>query len=174
MPSDIDATIERFRQEMAHVDEAAQVLLKGHLLIEEALTSILERHVFHPEHLADARLSFHQKSQLARSLALRKNKLGEWELMAAINALRNEISHQLNSEDRDKKLARVKELYFREAEESSAIEAVKRESDAVVLFGACAHCAGFLATYSEDAKSVRRMIHAMDRSLNPDLPEFEL
>lgn len=134
-------SIERFRKEMANVDEVAHVLLKGHLLLEEAISLVLDQYVFHREHLGDARLSFHQKALLARSLCLRKNLVGEWELIAAINTLRNDLAHKLNSPERERKLAKVKELYFREAASFSGIEEVKKEPDAVVLFNACAHCA---------------------------------
>jgi len=88
-------SIDRFRQEMESVDEVAHVLLKGHLLLEEALSAIIDQYVFHREHLTQARLTFAQKILLARSLCLRKNMLGEWELIAAINALRNDLAHRL-------------------------------------------------------------------------------
>jgi hypothetical protein len=166
--------IGRFRKEMESVDEVAHVLLKGHLLLEEALSAILEQHVFHRQHLAHARLSFAQKLSLARSLCLRKNEFGEWEVIAAINALRNDLAHRLNSPDRAKKMTVVKELYFREAVGYEGIEEVEKQPDAAVLFNACAHCAGFLATFEGDSKAFRRMVHTLDRSMNPDLPEFEL
>jgi hypothetical protein len=167
-------SIERFREEMANVDEVTHVLLKGHLLLEEAISLILDQYVFHLEHLAEARLSFHQKTLLARSLCLRKNQFGEWELLGAINALRNDLAHHLNSPNREKKLGRVKEIYFHETAGYEHIEDVKKESDAVILFHACAHCAGFLASFEGDSKAFRQMVHAMDRGMNPDLPEFEL
>jgi len=71
-------------------------------------------------------------------------------------------------------LAVVKDLYFREAAGFDRIEDVKKEPDAVILFNACAHCAGFLATFESDSKFFRRMVHSLDRGMNPDLPEFEL
>lgn len=166
--------IDRFGKEMESVDEIAHVLLKGHLLLEEGISAVLDQYVFHREHLAQARLTFAQKALLARSLCLRKNKFGEWELIAAINALRNDLSHRLNSPEREKKLGVVKDLYFREATGFDRIEEVKKESDAVILFNACAHCAGFLATFEADSKSFRRMVHSLDRGMNPDLPEFKL
>jgi len=94
---ELSDSMRRFRQEMEEVDELVHVLLKGHLLLEEALSRILEQHVFHREHLGETRLSFHHKMLLARSLCLRKNGLGEWELLAAIKPLRNEIAHKLNA-----------------------------------------------------------------------------
>ena len=167
-------SLERFREEMENVDEVAHVLLKGHLLLEESISLILDQYVFHREHLAQARLSFHQKTLLARSLCLRKNKLGEWDLIAAINALRNDLAHKLNSLDRANKLAALKEIYFRESAGFDRIDEIKKESDATILFSACAHCAGFLASFESDSKAFRAMVHLMDRGINPDLQDFEL
>lgn len=174
MHSELLATLERFRTEMESVDEVAHVLLKGHLLIEEALSAVLDQYVFHREHLEEVRLTFAQKAHLARALCLRKNTFGEWELVLAINSLRNDVAHKLNSSERSKKLAKVKTLYFREAAGFERIEQVTKESEAVVLFNACAHCAGFLSKFLADSRSFRQMVHAMDRQRNPDAPPFEL
>lgn len=168
------ATIKRFEHEMGAVDEMVHVLLKGHLLLEEALALIVDQLAFHREHVDNARLSFAQKTHIARSVCLRKNTLGEWELIAAINALRNDLAHRLNSPDRERRLGKVKELYFREAAGFPRLDSVKRLPDHELVFGACAHCAGFLATCAADLRALREAIHTMDRELNPDLPPFEL
>lgn len=174
MHPDLRASIERFKEEMETVDELAHVLLKGHLLIEEALSAVLDQYVFHREHLEEARLTFAQKTQLARALCLRKNFLGEWNLILAINSLRNDLAHRLNSPERFRKLVKVKDLYFREAAGFARVEDLKNEADAVVLFNACAHSAGFLSTFLHDSRVFRQMVHAMDRQMNPDAPPFEL
>jgi len=166
--------MQRFQQEMEQVDDVAHVLLKGHLLIEEGVNRVLEQYVFHREHLREARLSFHHKVLLARALCLRKNTFGVWELIGAINSLRNVLAHSLQSPERQKKLATLKAIYFREAAEFESIEEVKKQSDAAILTRACSHCGGFLATFEGDSKAFRQMVHAMDRTINPDEPEFEL
>lgn len=170
----LQASIDRFTREMSTIDEMVHVLLKGHLLLEEALALIIDQHVFHREDVAEARLSFAQKLNVARSLCLRKNKLGEWDLVAAINGLRNDLAHRLNSPDREKKLEKVKTIYFREAAGLGRINAIKAQSDHEIVFAACAHCAGFLATCAEDLRHLRQAIYAMDRQMNPQLPPFEL
>lgn len=174
MTVDLSGSTKRFQEEMSHIDPVTHVLLKGHLLIEETLVRILEQHVFHREHLPETRLTFNQKMLLCRAFCLRKNRLGEWELVAALNTLRNDLAHRLSSEERARKVQRVKDIYFREAAGYEGIEEVKKEDDAVVVMNACAHCEGFLRSFEADAASLRRFIHTMDRSLNPDLPEFEL
>lgn len=159
---------------MEMVDEVAHVLLKGHLLLEETLSAVLDQYVFHREHLEDARLTFAQKVQLARAFCLRKNTLGEWELVLAINALRNDLAHRLNSSGREAKLARVRDLYVRETASFARPEDRKKWTDVVVLLNACGHCAGFLSTFLADSREFRRMVHSMDRQINPDLRPFEL
>lgn len=174
MSPELQVEVERFKKEMGSDDELLQVLLKGHLLLEESLENILNLSVFHREHLDEARLSFYQKFQIARSFCLRKNKFGEWDLIAAINALRNDLAHNLNSSTRDRKLAVVKDLYFREASGFPGIEEIKKLQDHEILYCALSHCAGFLVTYASDLKGLRRIIYEHDRALNPDLPPYEL
>jgi hypothetical protein len=110
MTSELSDSIQRFQQEMEHVDEVLHVLLKGHLLLEEVLTKILEQYLFHRQHLDGARLTFHQKSALGRALCLRKDHLGEWELLAVINALRNEVAHNLKLQSERRSFTFVKPL----------------------------------------------------------------
>lgn len=174
MQEEMLSTIHRFKQEMASVDEVTHVLLKGHLLLEEAMAAVIDQYVFHRENVEDARLTFAQKMHLSKALCLRKNSLDEWALIAAINTVRNDLAHNLKSPDRPKKLAKVRDLYFRAAAGLDGIEDMKKAADSVVLFNACGHCAGFLATFIQDSKGFRAMIHAMDRSMNPDQPAFDL
>lgn len=166
--------LERFTEEMSRIDEVAHVLLKGHLILEEQLVSIIEQYAFQRDHVQEARLSFTQKLAVARSFCLRKNTHGEWELIGALNALRNDIAHNLNSTKRASKLARVKELYFKEAAEYPKIEEVKKASDAEIVFHACAHCSGYLSSFADDSKAFRRVIYKLDREMNPSAPAFDL
>ena len=167
-------SLKAFESEMKQVDALVHVLLKGHLLIEEALSRIIEQYVFHAEHLREARLTFNQKLLVARALCLRKARLGEWELLTALNKLRNEIAHKLQSGERDKKVGRVKALYFREAPLGSELSRAKKLPDETIILNACAHCYGFLGRFLTDSRSFRGIIHSLDRGLNPNLPPFDL
>lgn len=158
MTPEFEKAKKRFEEEMESVDEVVHVLMKGHLLIEETLTRIIEQHLFHPEWLSDASLRFYQKSSIARSLCLRRHKLGEWTLMHALNALRNTLAHKLQSEERERRVARVRRTYFKEAPDSPEKDRLRDASDAAVIKAACAHCAGFLALFESDAKAFRQMI----------------
>lgn len=174
MHDDLSEPLRRFQEEMDSPDEVLHVLLKGHLVLEETLTRILEQYVFHPDHLDDARLSFNHKLSLARSLCLRMDTFDEWELLGAINGLRNEVAHNLRSPSREKKLAKVRDLYYGAASTFEDLEQIKAGPDSLILLAACAHCAGFLASFERDSKAFRKLVHSMDRGLNPDKPEFDL
>lgn len=158
MTPEFEKAKKRFEEEIDSVDELVHVLTKGHLLIEETLTRIIEQHLFHPQYLSDASLRFYQKSSIARSLCLRRDKLGEWMLMHALNALRNTLAHKLQSEEREKRVARVRRTYFKETPDGPEKDRLKDASDAAVIKAACAHCAGFLALFESDAKAFRQMI----------------
>jgi hypothetical protein len=46
------------------------LVLKGHMLVEQFLTSLIESYCWKPEFLEDARLSFFNKVKLARCLVI--------------------------------------------------------------------------------------------------------
>src|SRR4051812_28326134 len=102
---------ERLSEQMRHIDELALVVLKGHLVLEEQLQRILDTFLFHPEYLDSARFHFAQKVYLARTMSLDEHANPMWDLILAINALRNDLAHALDSVKRQQKLDRVKELY---------------------------------------------------------------
>ncbi len=165
--------LDRFHAAFAHVDETTLVLLKGHLLIEEALTEIIELHTYHHEHLDAARLSFNQKTCVARALAFRRADIGEWELIQAINALRNDLAHRLESEEREKKFARLREVYLREAQGIRDFDEQATLEPPALIANACALVLGVLSSIHEDSNALRGFIHSLDRTLNPDLEPFE-
>lgn len=171
MTTELQRSIERFQEQMRYVDDLAMVVLKGHLLIEEALTRIIEQFLFHPKHLADCKLSFFQKVQLAQGFCLRKNQLKIWDLILAINSLRNVLAHALESPERHKKMERVKLLYFEEATEMPETQEQKKQADYLIASYACALSAGFLSSFEIDARAFRQIVDAMDDVLNPGKQE---
>ncbi|MGE3348552.1 MAG: hypothetical protein AB7I35_14080 [Ramlibacter sp.] len=175
MQEHIEGLLDNFGDQMDNVDEVAHVVLKGHLLIEEWVTRAINQHLFHPEHLTeDGRLSFAQKVTLARSLDLRRNNLGMWDVISALNSLRNDLAHSLNSPKRVKKTETVKQLYFRETSAHQKVEQMQKLTDARVLRSICAACLGFLSESAKNSFELRKIIHSLDRQMNSGLPEFKL
>ena len=56
MPEPLDEMRRRIEEQFRHVDETALVVLKGHLLIEEALDAIISRFGHHAAFVEEARL----------------------------------------------------------------------------------------------------------------------
>jgi hypothetical protein len=162
----LEKYFERFMEHMHQVDDVAVTILKGHLLIEEIIDNILEMIFFHAEELPGARLTFIQKVALARAYALRKNKDQEWNLVLAINELRNGTAHELVGEKRRRKLDEVRKVYVAGA----LVEATKSPAigDKELVHYACADCVGYLATYEDDLRALREHLDTYDAVLNPD------
>lgn len=131
-------------RESTEVDNVVRELVHGHLLMEEAITRFVEQHLSHPHYFSDASLRFYQKSTLARSLCPGNPEAAEWLLIHAINALRNTLAHALRSEERDKRVARVRRTFFKETSETPERAALQDATDEAVVKAACAHCLAFL------------------------------
>lgn len=174
MPTVIAEVLEKFRTETAQIDETLHALLKGHLLLEGQLDQILRLHVFNPDQLDELRLQFVQKVALCRSLALRKGDLGEWQVLLALNALRNDFAHNLRSTKREARMKQVRDLLLQASKGAPYVDDLNALSEADVLRLAIVHCLGFLSAFASDAASFRRVLHKLDRNLNPDTKEFEL
>lgn len=167
-------SVERFQAVMGTVDELTHVVLKGHLLIEEALDAVIALHLFHPEHFFDARLTFDKKISIARAFNLRKHQLGEWDMLKAVNELRNNLAHNLDSPKQKSKLQRVRELAIKESAGLAGAEGLVTADDKIVVVYACGHLLGFLQMYAADAKGLRTLLHRIDRDMNPGEPPFDL
>ena len=161
------AYFEQFTKHLEKIDELTLIVLKGHLILEEGLERIIKLHVFNGQYIEDARFQFYKKVQIARSLALRKDKHGIWDLILAINGLRNKLAHSLDVEVRKKKFEELKRIYKREVVGTNLKEVTTEDKDHEVVLYACALCAGFLGEYEADAKKFRRLIDVMDDTLNP-------
>jgi hypothetical protein len=157
-----------FTDHVMQIDELAQVVLKGHLLIESALDNILTLMVFYPKHLESARLSFHQKMNIARSLCLRKESFQIWAVIAAVNALRNALAHELEGETRVKRMAQLRQLYVLELDGADTKQ-TKEMPDSQLAVMACGMSVGFLAEFEADTRFLRGHIDELDAALNPGL-----
>lgn len=164
-----------FEQEMSENDPLQQVILKGHLIIEVALDNIISLIFFYAEHVFKARLGFIQKIAIARAYCLRKDANTIWDVLLAINEVRNEVAHNLAGEKRVIKINKLRGLWLAEVTNEMRAhleETVGRPEDMTnesVVFFACSLCAGFLGTYEDDIRALRKIIDVTDYILNPDI-----
>lgn len=150
--------LDQFHQDVHDVDETAQAILKGHLILEGALDNIMDTIFFHGKYLRDARLTFHTKVQLVRAYSSNSHEVPSWELLRAVNSLRNEIAHRVKGEQRDRKVFELRKLYLSGCTpEDAAIDGQCDDSQIVHL--ACAQCAGLLSSVEVDAEKMRHIIN---------------
>jgi len=157
----------KFEEHFSTVDATAQIILKGHLLIEEALDSILGKFVFHSEYFESANLRFAQKIDLARSVSLDDHNNEMWELVKAINSLRNELSHSLKSGKRQQKTQRVIDLYLKLLDNAEMIARHRNESEEVVLMWATSFFLGYLSAFESEVDRFKSLVNALDHAANP-------
>jgi hypothetical protein len=163
----IAEAIESFKTHLGSIDELSLVVLKGHLIIEEYLERIISRFVFHADKLESARFTFAQKVAIARSISLDEYDNSMWELILAINALRNDLAHTLVSPKREAKTNHLLDLLKKECEDSAFGAREVGEGAPARVTEAIAMCVGFLNTFDEEIERFRDWVDGMDKIVNP-------
>ena len=101
IPLKIDAEaeirIERVRKHLPAGNDLTLIALKGHLLAEEALDDLIRLYCKQPEHLDDVEIRFMVKARIARALSGHIVWIGLWPLIDALNSVRNDLAHKLES-----------------------------------------------------------------------------
>jgi|SRR5258708_606039 len=163
---EITKYMKEFRGHLRQVDEVAQVVLKGHLIIESVLENIITLGLYYPQYLQDARLSFYQKVHIAKALCLRKNTVATWKLILAVNELRNAIAHSLSGEKRTTKMEQLRRLCS-----VDGILDFDSTPDRQVAEFACGVSTAFLAGGEADMKNLRAFVDAYDPPQKPSESE---
>jgi hypothetical protein len=160
--AEIAPYVERFTAHVREFDEAAMVLLKGHLVIEELLNEIIGRGVYHPDLMP--RLDFSKKIQLARSMSLREQDDEMWKALVAVNELRNVLAHSLDPQRRKSKLDSLLAICRQCAAPKEVFK--PEDPEQVHLAFACTFVYGFLSTFNEEMKRFRELVTAFDQAMN--------
>jgi len=145
-------------------DDAALFILKGHLVLEERITAVIEKFVFHPEHLDKARLSFAQKVAVARCLSLDESGNSVWEVIEKLNALRNKLSHSLDGAPRTRAMESLRAAYTRECGGKLTED---EEDERVLLASVLSLCLGFVHAFEQEVERFKGYVAMMDRAINP-------
>ena len=161
------ANLKSFHDELRYVDEVAQIVLKGQLLIEESLTRIIAKFVFHPKLIPPLRLGFVQKMDLARSMSLDESENGMWNMIAAINELRNQLSHSLDTNKRILKVDKLRQLYLELCKGEPQTELVKKGEESQLVSFDIAQCLGFLGSFEAEVDRFKELINEYDKVRNP-------
>ena len=164
----LPAAYKRFIEQFRQVDESVVAVLKGHLLIEEALDGIIGAFVFHAECLSGARLTFKQKLQIARAISLREESNSMWSIPVALNSLRNEFAHRLKSPRRAQKMKALLDAYRAETKGHPAAKHADLPEPAAIV-AVCAFFLGFLTTFKEEVDRFKVIVTELDHVLNAPL-----
>lgn len=101
VPLQIDAEaeirIERVRTHLPLGKDLILIALKGHLLADEALDDLIRFYCRQPEHLNGIEIGFFVKARVARALSGHIVWTGLWPLIDALNSIRNDLAHKLDS-----------------------------------------------------------------------------
>lgn len=95
--AEAEVRIERVRKHLPLGNDLTLIALKGHLLAEEALDDLIRFYCKQPEHLDDIEIRFFVKARMARALSGHIVWTGLWPLIDALNAVRNDLAHNLES-----------------------------------------------------------------------------
>ncbi|MES9902047.1 MAG: hypothetical protein ABW168_05110 [Sedimenticola sp.] len=98
------APLLRFMETLPKSGDVELTLLKCHLLVEEELTNIIYKSHKNPKYIKDARLSFSQKTKLARASNDISHSAWVWKGLELLNKTRNELAHNLTSHEIENKL----------------------------------------------------------------------
>lgn len=100
-----DKSYQRFSKHFPRNDDLMLIIIKGHLLIEVEINNLLTLLVKNGKHLEKAKLNYHQKICLLKSLLLKGTSKGTlFNRIEMINNIRNQIAHNLEPKELDGKV----------------------------------------------------------------------
>jgi hypothetical protein len=164
---------QKFTDEVRDVDGVAQIVLKGHLVMEGLMTEAIETFCLHGEFIETARLQMHQKISICRAISTSDQSNRMWDLVSSVNSLRNALSHSLDPDHRSKAIQRVREIYeeqFKQMPNSDKGIPKNIEKDippdlALCLY-AIAVCLGYLHAHVEEVRRFKSLVLEIDRAMN--------
>lgn len=87
--------IERIDEHLDGVSDVVTLILKGHLLVEEAMFAAVQSKFPHPQYLLDANLRFAQLFSIAKGQFFTDNYAPVWDAIQTLNSVRNRLAHRL-------------------------------------------------------------------------------
>ena len=95
IPNDPRRHVFRYDEHMPDTRDLSLIVLKGHLLVEEMLVELSRVLLPNAGFQEEARLTFHQLAHIVRAAEPTKPNDECWDLVLALNSLRNELVHNL-------------------------------------------------------------------------------
>ena len=156
-----DERLEKARNEMveriAKFNALMLEVMKGHLVVEQAMDAFLSAALFKHEYVRDGRFNFSQKAQMCRALSSCEDTDDLWEVIWGINSVRNQVADDLDVDEIRKKMDKLRKTFF-DTLTPKQVAGLKEQSDDYIAQSACVISAGFLATLKDDAEKRRKII----------------
>ncbi len=169
----LDEIQKRFTDELREVDDVAQIVLKGHLVMEGLMTEAVETFLLHGEFVETARLQVHQKIALCRAISTSDQNNKMWDLVSSINSVRNALSHSLDPARRAKAIQSLRNVYeqhFKEQPDSvkGIPKGIEKDipADTALCLYAIAGTLGYLHAHLEEVRRLKSIIVELDSAMN--------
>jgi len=150
-----EVVIQMFNKHMPRSKDITMIILKGHLLVEQALTDILDTELPYSKALDDAKMSFSNRLAVVKSIYGTDTSF-PYGLIENLNSLRNQLVHNLEPKDMESKLddfiIRTKQSKVRLLSEYEQLEISDRLKLAIISILA------FVCGMKEGRSAVRRWI----------------
>lgn len=163
----------RFTDELREVDDVAQIVLKGHLVMESLMTEAIETFVLHGEFVEAARLQVHQKIAVCRAISTSDQNNKMWDLVSSVNAIRNALSHSLGPERRSKAMQNLRnayELQFKDMPNSvnGIPKGIEKEipPDTALCLYAISGILGYLHAHLQEVRRLKSIVIEIDSVMN--------
>lgn len=163
----------RFTDQLREVDDVAQIVLKGHLVMEGLMTNAIETFLLHGEFVEAARLQVHQKIAICRAISTSEQDNKMWDLVSSINALRNALSHSLDPGRRAKAVQNLRSVYEQQFKDMPASvngipEGIEKEipADTALCLYAISGALGYLHAHLEEVRRLKALIVELDKAMN--------
>jgi hypothetical protein len=143
--------IDAFEAQLGAVDEIAQIVLNAHLIVERALDQVIAAIFPFGQHLKGTRLNFFQRVHIARAFGLGENETTEWDLVLAMNAIRNMMAHRQVGDKREDRIADLRRILLKMGNDMFKKDVSNATEKGVITYAA-AMAGGFLNTLEVRAK----------------------
>jgi len=173
MVTSLEEIQKRFTDELRTVDDVAQIVLKGHLVMEGLLTEAIETFLLHGEFLEAARFQVHQKIALCRAISTSDQNNKMWELVSSVNSLRNALSHSLDADRRTKAMHGLRTIYEQQFKDMpNSVDGIPRKieeempADTALCLFAISAVLGYLHAHLQEVRRLKSFVIDLDKAVN--------